>query len=61
MTKNKQEIKRRNKSIENKRTSENLNKVTTGFSKIVGLEEFLKLIEILLYPNIVRSTLHQRL
>ena len=54
MTKNEQEIKKGNKRIENKRTSENLNKVTIGFSKIVGLEEYLNLIEILFYPNIVR-------
>ena len=40
--------------VENKRTSENLNRGTVGYSKIVGLKEFLKIIEIVLYPNIVR-------
>ena len=47
MAKNEQEIKKEIK-VENKRASDNSNQVTLGFSKIVGLKEFLKLIEILL-------------
>ena len=35
MTKNEQEIKKGNKSTENKRTSENLNKVTISLSRAV--------------------------
>lgn len=53
MAKNKQEIKKEI-NLENKRTSDDLNQVTVGFSKKVCLNESLKLIEILLFPNIVR-------
>ena len=38
--------------VENKRTSKNVNRGTVGYSKIVGLQEFLKIIEILLCPVI---------
>ena len=48
MTKNKQEIKKEIR-VENKKPLET--KLVVG---LVGLKEFLKLIEILLYPNIVQ-------
>ena len=40
MTENEQELKKEIR-VENKRSSDNLNQVTVGFSKIVGLNEFL--------------------
>ena len=40
MSKNEQELKKEIR-VENKRSSDNLNQVTVGFSKIVGLNEFL--------------------
>ena len=40
MTENEQELKKEIR-VENKRSSDNLNQVTVGFSKIVGLKEFL--------------------
>ena len=40
MIENEQELKKEIR-VENKRSSDNLNQVTVGFSKIVGLKEFL--------------------
>ena len=40
MTENEQELEKEIR-VENKRSSDNLNQVTVGFSKIVGLKEFL--------------------